>query len=86
MRFGHTFAHHQRSRDLRVVSDEELLRGREQAIQAIEGEVLFYPVQCGITRKAKAQGAVAGAAGALEEWFVSLEGQGSYYRGAAQGQ
>jgi len=52
----------------------------------IEGEVLFYPVQCGITRKAKAQGAVAGAAGALEEQFVSLEGQGSYYRGAAQGQ
>ncbi len=36
MRFGDAFAHHRRSRHLRVVTDEELLRGREQAIQAIE--------------------------------------------------
>jgi len=33
MRFGDAFAHHRRSRDLRVVSDEELLRGREEAIE-----------------------------------------------------
>jgi hypothetical protein len=33
MRFGDAFAHHRRSRHLRVVTDEELLRGREQAIE-----------------------------------------------------
>jgi hypothetical protein len=33
MRFGDAFAHHRRSSHLRVVTDEELLRGREQAIQ-----------------------------------------------------